>query len=222
MVGPSIREGYIPVPGGRAWYRIDESKDGVPLFTLQGGPGTSSGYLEPLINLSDDRPVILYDNLGVDAPQTDPAYWDFGCCVEQVHQVHTALGLQKVHMLGYGWGALIALDYALAYPALLASLILDPLEPAGLLQHICWPGHASQEASRPGLPDMARLAEIRAPKLFIWEGEWQGDTCLAAVQLGWELHVLQHTVPRSYGEEYGQFTDVVRAFLHRVELGGQN
>lgn len=218
MDGPSIREGYIPVPGGRAWYRIDDSKGGIPLFALHGGPGTSSGYFEPLINLSDDRPVILYDHLdGSNGLDADPAHWDLGCCVEKLHQVCDVLGLQTIHLLGYGWGTILALDFALAYPECLASLILDPLDPAGLVRHFHW---VAEPAGR-GMAALQRLAEMRAPKLFIWEGDPLGSAggaaCNQDLLPGWELSALRPTLPRSYAQEHGRFTDLVRGFLNRVE-----
>lgn len=56
------REGYIPVTGGRVWYRIMGTGPGIPLLTLHGGPGVSSDYLQPLTALANERPVILTTN----------------------------------------------------------------------------------------------------------------------------------------------------------------
>ena len=36
----STVEGFIPVPGGKVWYRVvGADKPGTPLLTLHGGPG---------------------------------------------------------------------------------------------------------------------------------------------------------------------------------------
>ena len=58
------QEGYIPVTCGRVWFRRIGTGPGVPLLTLHGGPGGSSSYFESLTALADQRPVILYDQLG--------------------------------------------------------------------------------------------------------------------------------------------------------------
>ena len=57
-------EGYIPVTGGKVWYRIVGTGKGTPLLVLHGGPGVPSYYLNPLAALGDDRPVVFYDQLG--------------------------------------------------------------------------------------------------------------------------------------------------------------
>jgi proline iminopeptidase len=61
----SRREGYVNVPGGHVWYCIEGSDSpAIPLLTLHGGPGAGHDYLEPLSALSDERPVVFYDQLG--------------------------------------------------------------------------------------------------------------------------------------------------------------
>jgi len=57
-------EGYIPVDGGRVWYQIVGSGNAIPLLCLHGGPGFCHDYLETMADLSPERPVIFYDQLG--------------------------------------------------------------------------------------------------------------------------------------------------------------
>src|SRR5262249_40945583 len=82
-------EGVIAVEGGRVWYRIaGEARTGVPLLTLHGGPGYPHDYLEPLEGLSDERPVIFYDQLGCgrsDRPN-DKALWQVDRFVRELAQ----------------------------------------------------------------------------------------------------------------------------------------
>src|SRR2546421_539893 len=70
--------GYISVEGGNVWYSIvGAGKAGIPLLTLHGGPGYPHDYLKPLEQLSDERPVILYDQLGCGKSDRPPnrALW---------------------------------------------------------------------------------------------------------------------------------------------------
>ena len=124
--GFSPGEGYIEVEGGSVWYRIVGSGNETPLLLLHGGPGAPSYYLNPLEQVSADRPVIFYDQLGAgrsDRP-TDENLWRVGRFVEELTQVRAALGLEEVHILGHSWGSMLAMDYMLTDPGGVKSLIL--------------------------------------------------------------------------------------------------
>jgi proline iminopeptidase len=106
-------EGYARAPGGRIYWRKFGSGGKTPLLTLHGGPGASHRYLLPLQALADERPVILYDQLGcgrADAPEDDDVY-SIQRSVEEVDAVRAALGLDRVVLLGHSWGALLAVEY---------------------------------------------------------------------------------------------------------------
>lgn len=123
------REGYISVPGGNVWYQImGANKKKIPLLLLHGGPGLSHDYLEPLEPLSDERPVIFYDQLGSgnsDKPD-DRSLWTNERFVEELEQVRKVLQLHKVHILGHSWGSLLSVDYMLTKePEGVISLILS-------------------------------------------------------------------------------------------------
>jgi proline iminopeptidase len=120
------QEGYVPVTGGRVWYRMVGSDSAIPLLTLHGGPGFPHDYLEPLETLADERPVIFYDQLGCGKSDRsdDVSLWHIARFVEEVSQIRQALQLDRVHLLGQSWGSTLATEYALTKPPGLASLIL--------------------------------------------------------------------------------------------------
>jgi len=123
------QEGYIPVTGGKVWYKIaGKNQTGIPLLIVHGGPGVSHDYLEPLGVLGDERPVIFYDQLGCgksDRP-ADKNLWTIAHFVEELHQVRQALELKKCYILGQSWGAALAVDYLLRkHPKGVESLILS-------------------------------------------------------------------------------------------------
>lgn len=126
-MGSAAPEGYIPVPGGRVWYKVLGSSTRVPLLTLHGGPGAGHDYLEPLESLAADRPVIFYDQLGCgksDQPE-DRSLWRIERFVEEVKAVREGLGLASVHLLGHSWGGWLAIEYMLSEPAGVVSLVLS-------------------------------------------------------------------------------------------------
>jgi proline iminopeptidase len=111
-----IREGRIIVKGGNVWYKIvGADKNGVPLIVVHGGPGMSHDYLEPLQALSDERPVIFYDQLdcGNSAKPKMQYNWTLKRSTKELHQVRDALKLKKVHILGHGWGTMVVANYML-------------------------------------------------------------------------------------------------------------
>ena len=119
-------EGYIPVTGGKVWYRIVGTGKGTPLLVLHGGPGVPSYYLNPLAALGDDRPVVFYDQLGCgrsDQPADTSLYTVQGY-VERLGQVRKALGLDKVDIYGHSWGSMLAVDYMLTQPKGVEKLVL--------------------------------------------------------------------------------------------------
>ena len=127
-----FREGFLPFRQFRVWYRIvgepDQPAPGkFPLLVLHGGPGGSHNGLQPLEALAQSgRPVVFYDQLGggnSDRPD-DPTLWNIDLFVEEVGAVRRELGLQRVHLLGHSWGAMLALSYALMQPSGLLSLVL--------------------------------------------------------------------------------------------------
>jgi proline iminopeptidase len=114
--GSQPQEGYINVTGGKVWYRATGiDKKGIPLIIIHGGPGAPHDYLEPLEVLSNERPVIFYDQLGCGNSDTpcDPSLWTMERLIEELGQVREALGLDRVHILGQSWGTMIAVDYIL-------------------------------------------------------------------------------------------------------------
>ncbi len=123
------REGYVSVTGGNVWYKIvGANRKKIPLLLLHGGPGASHDYLEPLEALSDERPVIFYDQLGggnSDRPD-DLSLWTIERFIEELEQVREALQLHEVHILGQSWGTMLGVDYMLTKaPHGVVSLILS-------------------------------------------------------------------------------------------------
>jgi proline-specific peptidase len=127
-----VSEGFVPFRGFRTWYRVvgdldQPSPAKLPLLVLQGGPGESHDYLQPLEELADTgRPIVFYDQLGggnSDQPH-DPSLWRVELFLRELATVRQELGLGHIHLLGYSWGGMLAMEYALTQPAGLASLIL--------------------------------------------------------------------------------------------------
>jgi proline iminopeptidase len=131
-------EGFIAVEGGRIWYHRVGSGSGTPLVLLHGGPGSCSYYLKPLLTLSADRPVIIYDQLGCgksDRP-TDTTLFTVERYVRELQTLRDSLGLNEIHLLGHSWGAMLAEAYMATHPKGVRSLILSsPLVTTAQWEH---------------------------------------------------------------------------------------
>jgi len=122
--GLSPGEGHVEVEGGKVWYQVIGSGSNTPLLLLHGGPGAPSHYLKPLEGVSEDRPVIFYDQLGAgrsDRP-SDTRLWRTDRFVAELAQVRSHLGFDEVHILGHSWGSMLAMEYMLTEPAGIKSI----------------------------------------------------------------------------------------------------
>src|SRR5207245_566810 len=122
------REGYVDFRGDRTWYRFvgDLNSPVTPLFALHGGPGSTHNYFAPLERLADERPVVLYDQIGCgnsDHPQE--IEWSVAIFCEEAAALREQLGLERIHLLGTSWGGMLALEHVLSGARGIVSLALS-------------------------------------------------------------------------------------------------
>ncbi|MGH8793008.1 MAG: proline iminopeptidase-family hydrolase [Stackebrandtia sp.] len=115
------------VPGGKIWYEIlNPDASGLPVVTVHGGPGTPHDYLRSTADLLSGRPVVVYDQLGCGRSErpSDLDLWRLERFVDELEALISHLGLERFHLFGHSFGAMIACDFALRGPARLRTLIL--------------------------------------------------------------------------------------------------
>jgi proline iminopeptidase len=120
-------EGFIPVDGGKVWYRVTGTGDKTPVLVLHGGPGVPCYYLKPLEALGKNRQIIFYDQLGCGRSDRniDTSLMTTEHYVAEIGQVVKALGLKEFYLLGQSWGTMIGTDYYLKHPEGINALILS-------------------------------------------------------------------------------------------------
>lgn len=139
-------EGYAAFRGYKTRFRVvGRSRARHPLVCIHGGPGYGLEYLEPLGEMqATGRQVVFYDQLGCgrsDALRSG-ANWSMELFLAELEAVRAAAELSDYHLLGHGWGGMVALEHALARPAGLRSLVLSST-PASVLQ---WRGELARLA----------------------------------------------------------------------------
>lgn len=107
--------------------------DGGPVIvTLHGGPGASHDYLRPQFDaLASGRTILYYDQRGSGgSPVEREADLSWRAHVADLHAVVSAHATAPVTLLGFSWGGLLALLYALEHPGAVARLGLVAPAPA--------------------------------------------------------------------------------------------
>jgi proline-specific peptidase len=125
----TAREGHVQWRGHRTWYRIvgDPEPEQDPLVCLHGGPGSTHHYFAPLERLAEDgRAVVLYDQIGCGRSDRGPGIdWSVRLFLDELAELRSQLGLERIHLLGTSWGGMLALEHALSGYGGLTSLVLS-------------------------------------------------------------------------------------------------
>ncbi|KAF2729399.1 proline-specific peptidase [Polyplosphaeria fusca] len=140
MTAPSF-EGTSPldVPDAgkpcETWYKVvGDLKDGIPLITLHGGPGTTHEYMAPFVDLYQKygKTVILYDQIGcgnsthLRDKAGDATFWTVDLFVHELDSLidHLNLRTRGFDILGHSWGGILGSAYAAQKPEGLRRLVL--------------------------------------------------------------------------------------------------
>jgi proline iminopeptidase len=128
---PDVRMGMAPADSIKLSYRIVGK--GKPLVVIHDGPGYEKSMLyKGFDDLSSQMRVIYYDQRG--CGRSEPIAPTVSLSVEDnvrdLEDLRRYLRLRKMSLAAHGWGAVIALEYARAYPKHVESIILiAPMSP---------------------------------------------------------------------------------------------
>ncbi|MDN6968858.1 alpha/beta fold hydrolase [Oenococcus sp. UCMA 17063] len=118
--------------GFHLWSHTENSGQISKMIAVHGGPGETHESFETLPLGIPNTEVTYYDQLGSwysDQPDfSDPKlakkYLRIEYFVNELEEVRRQLEYDKFILLGYSWGAMIALEYALKYPNNLDKLVI--------------------------------------------------------------------------------------------------
>lgn len=134
-----------PIPAPRAqgfststsqplYWREDGPESGKPLLLLHGGPGAHHDYLYPqCLQLAGTHRVVTYDQRGGGQSKTDdrsPITWRTQ--IEDLAQLVTEFGVAPLTLIGYSWGGLLSMLYAIeaagnpSLPAIEKLVLISP------------------------------------------------------------------------------------------------
>jgi pimeloyl-ACP methyl ester carboxylesterase len=115
---------YIDLPGVHLWY-IDSGGSGVPVVFMHAASGTCESWEPqlPAFTAAGYR-CISYDRRGWGRSRPDPTGEQPGYVSDDLHGLADHLGLDRFHIAATAAGGIGALDYALAHPERVRSLVV--------------------------------------------------------------------------------------------------
>ena len=129
--GQSVSQGLLTLDDARIFYEVLGGGD--PIIIVHGGPGLDHAYLQPGLDILAQRnTLIYYDQRGTgrSSAELEPSVINMQAFVEDLEALRETLGYGQVDILGHSFGAVIALEYAVAHPESLRTLVLmNPTEP---------------------------------------------------------------------------------------------
>ena len=117
---------YHSVNGTRYWYEIHG--EGHPLVMLHGFTGSSATWSNFMENWQTGLQIITVDLPGHGKTRAPHPKTMEECCAD-LKDLFDYLGLDDFHLLGYSMGGRTALSFAMIYPKMISSLILESASP---------------------------------------------------------------------------------------------
>ncbi|MEO8478843.1 MAG: alpha/beta fold hydrolase [Gemmatimonadota bacterium] len=120
---------------------------------LHGGPGAHHDYLLPGFDaLARGRTLVYYDQRGggrSPVARTVPVGWTEH--VADLEALRVLWGTEQLDLLGYSWGALLAMLYAIAHPDRVRSLALVSPAPASSVERVSYEATLAARSRTPEL-----------------------------------------------------------------------
>jgi len=127
-------ETQLSINGVKHWVKISGVKNNTtPIVIIHGGPGGDNYTFERIIGPSLEKfaSIIYYEQRGCgrsEAPE-DTSDYTIPTLIKDLDKLREMIGLKKISLLGYSFGAELALRYAKHYPEKVDRLILEsPVE----------------------------------------------------------------------------------------------
>ena len=120
-----LQEGMASVGDVRLFYKAGGS--GSPVIVLHGGPGMDHhSFLPQFERIADHNRLFLYDQRACGQSTGYPyeASTLLSVYVRDLEGLRNALSLQQVSIIGFSFGGVLAMSYAIAHPDFVSKLVL--------------------------------------------------------------------------------------------------
>jgi len=201
----TVGQGHLSVPGGKIWYKVTGTGNGIPVVLLHGGPGGSSYYLKSFEDVGNDRQVIRYDQLGSGKSDmiADTTRFTIDHFVKELDSLRAYFGLKKWHVLGHSWGTILAIEYYRAYPQYVESLIFG----SACFDIPTYIKNAKQLLTT--LPDSLQKAVVKAEAA----GNYQDPLYQAAMSQFYSLYLARYATQNDLDSSWANFNAGLYSYM---------
>jgi proline iminopeptidase len=143
----------------------ERSGSGPEVVVLHGGPGAHHDYLRPGFDrLAYGRTLLYYDQRGGGrSPVGRDVAVGWREHVDDLEALRDLWRIDQLHLCGYSWGGLLAMLFAVTYPARVASIALVSPAPAAQRERAEFEANLARRNATPAL--IAARAELQASGL---------------------------------------------------------
>jgi proline iminopeptidase len=139
--------------------------EGTPLIVVHGAVGLGSTYMRGLDRWADAYQLVYYDQRGSGRTEAgDPRRISFPGAIDDLEELRTSLGIERVNLVGHSAGAILAALYAGTHPESTSSIVLLNTAPPLIPELMTAFGH--EMASRRTAEDNAAKHAIEQSPLF--------------------------------------------------------
>lgn len=162
---------YVTLSSGHKIWTKTSQQGTIPLLLVHGGAGMTHECFEDYEAFVAPHgfKTIMYDQLdSLNSEKTnDPSLWTIKRFVQEIDEVRAGLDLGQIYLLGDSWGALLSIEYALAYPQHLKGVIFQGFP-------------ASTASFETRMRSLRGMLSAEAQKIFeecekrgeVWSSEW--------------------------------------------------
>ena len=124
---------YVDTPRMRFHFRTHGDPTGLPMLLLHGSHGSSRWWEPFLALLPEEIYAIAPDQRGHGRSEQRDDGYAIEAQADDLHAFVAALDLHQIDLVSHSSGAAIAMEFALAHPELLSTLVLvDPVPAEGV------------------------------------------------------------------------------------------
>lgn len=142
----AVEAGVLPVNGIQMYHAVYGSAEGTPILLIHGGLGHADIWAAVVSDLMTDHRVIVADTRGHGRSTNDGSAYTYDLLGQDYVALLDAMGVDKVHLVGWSDGANI-------------GYVLSQKAPERLASHFAHAGNVTLEGLDPGVNDNAVFAE---------------------------------------------------------------
>ncbi|ABW28585.1 alpha/beta fold hydrolase [Acaryochloris marina] len=157
---------YFDVEGSELAIATSHIQQKPVFFVIHGGPGVDHTTCRPVLSpLSEIAQLVYFDHRGHGrSARGNPETYTLDNNVEDLEALRQHLGLERIGLLGFSYGGMVALAYASRYPRHVSQLI--PVVTAADSRFLAL---AQAKLAKDGTPEQQAIAQL------LWDGKFESE-----------------------------------------------